>query len=105
MTYKNWMKSPIPIYMEIYMWNWTNSRDISNKNVKPMFVECGPYVFKEIHDRVDLDWHNDNNTISFNQSRTWIFQPKQSNGHLSDLITNVNVITTVIMIHRNRIIK
>lgn len=95
MNYENWIETPIPMYLEIYMWNWTNTHDVHNKSVKPMFDELGPYVFKEVHDRVDLDWHNDNDTISFNQTRTWYFDSERSTGTLDDLITNINVIATV----------
>lgn len=93
-NYDAWIKTPIPIYFEIFVFNWTNAAEYRNPNVKPHFQECGPYVFREQHERVDLDWHN-NATISFNQIRTWHYEPKMSNGSLNDVITNVNVISAV----------
>lgn len=95
MNYVNWIETPIPMYLEIYMWNWTNTKDVHNHSIRPHLDELGPYVFSEVHKRVGLDWHNENDTISFNQTRTWVFQPEMSNGDLDDLITNINVISVV----------
>lgn len=77
------------------MWNWTNTDDVHDHSIRPHFDELGPYVFSEVHKRVGLDWHNENDTISFNQTRTWFFQPDMSNGGLDDLVTNINVISVV----------
>lgn len=77
------------------MFNWTNSDQAHNLSVKPLFTEMGPYVFLEAHERNYLDWHDDNDTVSFNQTRTWHFQADRSNGSLDDLVTNLNVISVV----------
>lgn len=76
------------------MFNWTNSHEIMNPDVKPMLVECGPYVFLENHQRTNITW-NDNGTVTYNQIRTWQFQPDLSNGTLDDEITTLNVISAV----------
>ncbi|KAH8346006.1 hypothetical protein KR059_005253, partial [Drosophila kikkawai] len=44
-TYDSWLEAPIPIYLSFYMFNWTNPEEIRNPNVKPNFVEMGPYTF------------------------------------------------------------
>lgn len=45
-NYDNWKESPIPIYMDIFFFNWTNPQEvIQNITDKPSFVEMGPYVF------------------------------------------------------------
>lgn len=77
------------------MFNWTNPDEVENPEVKPHFVEMGPYVFLEKHKRVNITWNAQNNTVSYNQIRTWHFVPEKSNGSLSDVVTNVNVITAV----------
>ena len=92
-NYDNWIKTPIPMYLEVYFFNWTNPEEISNyTNVKPNFEERGPYVFREIHERKNLIW-NDNHTVTFNQRRTWYYEPGLSNGSLDDEITNLNVMS------------
>lgn len=89
------MHTPIPIYVKYRMFNWTNSEDIYEPNYKPNLVELGPYVFLEKHMRVNVSFHPENDTVTFDQIRTWHFMPEMSNGTLDDKITNVNVIAAV----------
>jgi len=93
-NYKLWLRTPIPMYLDIYLFNFTNANEfMKNKSVIPNFEEIGPFVFKEVNDRVNLVW-NDNYTVTYNQTRTWTFQPEMS-VNLSTEITNLNVIVTV----------
>lgn len=48
MNYDNWIETPdsIDLYLDIYMFNWTNADQVHNRSVKPHFEELGPYVFK-----------------------------------------------------------
>ncbi|XP_037050598.1 protein croquemort-like [Bradysia coprophila] len=77
--------------MEFTLFNWTNSDEVHNPNVKPMFAELGPYVFLERNNPTNVTWNRNNGTISFNQLRTWEFMSHMSNGSLDDNITNLNV--------------
>lgn len=77
------------------MFNWTNPEKVLNLKVKPHFVEMGPYIFLEKHKRVNVTWHPNNGTVSYDQIRTWHFVPELSNGSLSDKVTNVNVMAAV----------
>lgn len=106
-NYDNWIRTPIPMFLEIYLFNWTNADQLGNRSVKPHFVEVGPYTFSELHERVNLVW-NDNGTVTFQQRRTWHFVPELSKGSLDDVITNLNVITlntAYLMRNANRFIK
>ncbi|KAJ6649883.1 Protein croquemort [Pseudolycoriella hygida] len=91
----NWIETPLPMYMEITMFNWTNTEDVRNLDVKPNLVECGPYVFLESHKRSNITW-NENGTVTYNQIRTWHFMPELSNGTLDDEITTLNVISATV---------
>lgn len=97
-SYQLWKDTPIPIYMNVYMFNWTNSKEVveSNWTIKPQLRECGPYVFSEHHVRVNVSWNTENQTVTFQQVKTWKFVPSLSNGTLNDSITNINPIVTVI---------
>lgn len=91
--------------MEFYFFNWTNweefnvesesRRALAWKNVKPKFEQLGPYVFEEIHERVGLVYDDDNNEVSFNQTKTWWFRADLSNGTLDDKVTSINPISLV----------
>ncbi|KAI5745962.1 hypothetical protein M8J76_015879 [Diaphorina citri] len=95
-SYRAWKHTTLPLYLDFYMFNWTNPQEsLSNPNVKPIVVEVGPYVFREVHEKLNLTW-NANNTVSYWQRRTWYFEPELSRGSLSDEITNVNVVAVTI---------
>ncbi|KAM7351076.1 protein croquemort [Cochliomyia hominivorax] len=56
-------------------------------NVKPNFQEFGPYAFREIKIKEDLEWDYDKNLVTYYARRTWYFDPSKSNGSLNDMIT------------------
>ncbi|CAH2266442.1 jg24407 [Pararge aegeria aegeria] len=87
-----WREVPIPMYLECFMFNITNVEDIvAGKNVPVQVEQLGPYVYREFHIKENITW-NDNNTVTFYNKRTWVFQPEMSNGSLSDGITSINPI-------------
>ncbi|XP_071563110.1 protein croquemort [Temnothorax nylanderi] len=79
-----------PIFMKIYFFNWTNPEELSLK--KPHFTQVGPYYFKEVRQKDYIKFNHENNTVSYRQRRLWYFDEKQSNGSLSDIITNLDVV-------------
>lgn len=94
LTYDNWIQTPLPMFAEFYMFNWTNPEKVYDPLVKPHFVEMGPYVFQEMHNRNDVQFFG-NGTVGFNQTRTWHFREDLSNGQLEDQVTNLNTIAMV----------
>lgn len=95
LSYNNWIETPLPMYSKFTMFNWTNAHEIQAINYKPNLTEVGPYVFLEKHTRVNVTFHPENDTVSYDQIRTWHFMPNMSVGSLDDNITNVNVIAVV----------
>lgn len=91
-----WKETPIPMFLTLYLFNWTNANEVieSKWKVKPKLRECGPYVFTEKHFRVNITF-NANDTVTYLQKRVWHFVPDQSNGSLDDKITTVNPIIAV----------
>ncbi|XP_046382372.1 protein peste-like isoform X3 [Ischnura elegans] len=75
--------------LTVYFFNWTNPNKLRT-NEKPAFSEMGPYTFREFHEKVNLSFH-ENDTVTFQQVRTWKFDPSCSNGSLDDLVTTINV--------------
>ncbi len=76
------------------MFNWTNSQDVYDPDIKPLLTEMGPYVFREYYNRTNITL-NDNGTITYQQLRRWEFLADLSNGSLDDEITHLNVISNV----------
>lgn len=97
-SYQFWIKTPMPLYMELYLYNWTNSQEfLRDKTIKPAFNQVGPFVFREVHERNNITWNN-NFTVTYNQTRTWYFLSDES-VNLSVPITNLNVVLTVSLYH------
>ncbi|KAK0075820.1 hypothetical protein PV325_006271, partial [Microctonus aethiopoides] len=82
----------IPMNMEFYFFNWTNPEELKIPGKKPNFIEVGPYTFKEKIEKVNIVFHPENNTVSFDQRKFWYFDPEKSNGKLSDKIVHLNVV-------------
>lgn len=94
--YKNWQERPIPIYFEIYMFNWSNVENVNNwQTEKPHFSQMGPYVFEESARRVDINYTDNGNLIGFNTEKTWKFRQDLSNGTLGDRVFNLNPVAAV----------
>lgn len=78
--------------MDIYLFNWTNPNDIKNKSSKPSFRQLGPYRFRELPDKNDIVFDENNFTVSYKKLSSYFFDAAASNGSLSDLCTTVNLV-------------
>lgn len=95
-AYEGWKVSPLPLDFDIYLFNWTNPEDYYDGSPrKPRFEQLGPYRFRETPDKVDIVWHEANNSVSFRKKAIFHFDAEGSNGTLSDIITTVDTVTHV----------
>ncbi|XP_034472465.1 protein croquemort [Drosophila innubila] len=85
-TFDKWIELPIPVYMRMFLWNWTNPEEVKSHGAKPNFKQLGPYVYREERMKMDVEWH-ENKTVTFNPRRTWFWEEELSGGKQSDLIT------------------
>ncbi|XP_073949908.1 protein croquemort-like [Choristoneura fumiferana] len=96
MSFEIWRETPIPMYLECFMWNITNVDEIlAGQRVPIKVAQMGPYVYREFHSKENITW-NDNSTITFYNQRYWQFEPELSNGSLSDDVTSINPIIATI---------
>ncbi|XP_043065297.1 LOW QUALITY PROTEIN: protein peste [Drosophila ficusphila] len=92
-SYDGWKVSPLPLNFDVYLFNWTNPEDFYvGSGKKPHFVQLGPYRFREQPDKVDIVWHNQNDSVSFHKKSWFYFDAAGSNGSLSDMVTQVNTV-------------
>lgn len=90
-SFEGWKVSPLPLDFDIYLFNWTNPDDFYvGSNKKPHFEQLGPYRFREKPDKVDIEWHNHNASVSFHKKSWFYFDAAGSNGSLWDKVTTVN---------------
>lgn len=94
-SYEYWTSPPQPLYLDVYLWNWTNPEEFTNKSINPKFEEIGPFRFQEIPKKVNVKFHDSNSTVSYRKSSKYFFVPEQSKGRMDDVITSINVIALV----------
>lgn len=93
-TFDVWADIPIPIYLEVYLFNWTNPDKVTDPNVKPHFQEIGPYVWVERRTKEDIVFH-ENGTVSYWMVRTWHYSEELTKADLEENITCVNMLPLV----------
>lgn len=81
----------MPLYLDVYFFNWTNPEDFLDETKKPVLNEIGPYRFREIRDKEKIVF-NDNSTVSYRTKSTFYFDEVGSNGTLDDVITQLNIV-------------
>ncbi|EDW64458.2 uncharacterized protein Dvir_GJ17481 [Drosophila virilis] len=92
-AFEGWKVSPLPLNFDVYLFNWTNPEDLyEGSPKKPHFVQLGPYRFREKPDKVDIEWHSHNASVSFRKKAYFFFDAAGSNGTLQDVVTSVNTV-------------
>ncbi|XP_068230617.1 protein croquemort-like [Palaemon carinicauda] len=81
-SYTIWKTTPFPLILNLYIWNITNHEEFLN-GAKPILQECGPYVWKEYHDKQGIEFHR-NNTVTYLQQRWWIADEELSGNNSFD---------------------
>nr|WBU77220.1 sensory neuron membrane protein [Odontothrips loti] len=67
-----WSKSPIAIDFRVYMFNVTNPEEAA-KGAIPIVTEVGPYYYHEWKEKVEIQDHPDDDTVSFRMQNTFYF--------------------------------
>ncbi|KAI4493242.1 hypothetical protein M0802_009530 [Mischocyttarus mexicanus] len=101
--YNLWKETPIPMHLKFYFFNLSNSDVFKHPTIKkPMLVEMGPYVFREIDYKINQVW-NDNGTVTFQRRKVWYFDESLSNGSLTDKVTNLDpIVVTMGQLMKNK---
>merc|ERR1712127_1158478 len=67
-----------------------NPQDLFMSHEMPILLEQGPYVFREVEKKVNINFH-ENGTVSYRRMKLWFFERSMSVGPLTDTITTINV--------------
>ncbi|MFX1408261.1 MAG: hypothetical protein ACFFBW_15025 [Promethearchaeota archaeon] len=74
-------------YRTYYLWDLTNPDEFLAGN-KPIYQEVGPFVFREIITKYDIDWSDDKEEVAYKEYSTYY---QVSNPKISEVnITNIN---------------
>ncbi|KAF7992790.1 hypothetical protein HCN44_005134 [Aphidius gifuensis] len=82
----------ISMNMDFYFFNWTNPEELKLPGKKPNLIQVGPYSFIHKTEKVNIIFHPENNTVSYDTRKFWYFNPSKSNGTLNDKIFHLNVV-------------
>lgn len=90
-TFASWEKPPIPVYSQFYFFNVTNPEEIL-KGEKPRLEEVGPYTYREVRDKGDIEFGDNGTTVTAVSNKAYIFERNQSVGDPKiDLIRTLNI--------------
>jgi len=90
-AYSTWLNAPAPIYMNCYFFNVTNVRQFTeNATVRPHVRQIGPYVYREIRNKTDVELINGGATLRYRQQKWFVFDANRSCGSENDTLTHIN---------------
>lgn len=90
LSYKMWKDMPVSMYQSFTFFNLTNWNQVKAIGQKPRFVEVGPYVYRTMWTKSDVNFMDEEKLVSFAEKKQWIFQPHMSRGSEDDLIWTIN---------------
>ncbi|CAF1007395.1 unnamed protein product [Adineta steineri] len=89
-AYKIWRDPPVPFYISIYVFD-LNDTEFLNGSAKPRLRQRGPFVYKEERKKINIrDYPNE--TISYQETRSYTFVPERSGEPENVNITTVNIV-------------
>lgn len=89
-TFQNWLNPPAFIYRKYYLFNITNPNEVEQGVEKANLVQMGPYVYREILQKRNVSFTNDDK-VTYSPVSVLYFEPSLSNGTMDDLVTFINV--------------
>ncbi|CAF0851637.1 unnamed protein product [Didymodactylos carnosus] len=91
LLYNNWVSSPVPIYLFLYVFDLKNVDEFLNGS-KPVLYQRGPFVYRENRTKINIV-SNANQTISYQEPRTYTFDRSRSSEDVSTTtFTTINVV-------------
>merc|ERR1719347_141514 len=88
-AYQAWSRPPA-LSTEFYFYNLLNPEQFLKEHAKPILEEKGPYTFREVQSKVDIDFKEDH-TVEYRRKKLWYFQPEKSVGSLTDPVLTINL--------------
>ncbi|KAF9420724.1 hypothetical protein HW555_003072 [Spodoptera exigua] len=72
-----WEKIPFPLDFKVYIFNYTNAEEVA-KGAVPILKEIGPYHFDEWKEKVEVEDHEEDDTITYKKRDVFYFNPELS---------------------------
>lgn len=88
-SYSEWKSPNVDLFLDVYMFNWTNAEDFGNSKIE--LQEVGPFRFKERRHKTNVTFNEENSTVTYFPVSHYFFVPGDS--PLSDEITSIDIVT------------
>lgn len=87
-----WTKIPFALDFKIYLFNYTNPEEIQKGGI-PIVKEIGPFYFEEWKEKVEMDDHEEDDTITYKRLDKFFFRKDKSGPGLTgeEIITMPNI--------------
>ncbi|CAF3777396.1 unnamed protein product [Rotaria sordida] len=97
----SWISSPVPIYVQFWLWECVNVDEVIQQGLKPMLIQHGPFTYLE--NRIKIDVHfNLNHTVTYHQPVSYTFQRNMSSNDEQLPIKMINTpIISLLALSRN----
>ncbi|KAK3870639.1 hypothetical protein Pcinc_024147 [Petrolisthes cinctipes] len=90
-TLENFKSPPVPIFMQFYLFNITNSNEVL-QGATPVVQQIGPYTFEEKQLKYNLTFSDDGGLVTYVQNKSFYFREDMTPGSLTDSITTINAV-------------
>ncbi|KAF4520712.1 hypothetical protein B566_EDAN012499 [Ephemera danica] len=92
-VYDMWSRPPVHPLHYIYLFNYTNIDDFREGRADKLKVdEIGPYVYRQTLRKVNVQFHHENGTVSFQRHSNFQFVPELTVGLLNDTVIAPNLV-------------
>ncbi|CAG7838605.1 unnamed protein product, partial [Allacma fusca] len=88
-TWKKLTNITLPVFFNVRMFNITNP-DALETGDKFVLEELGPYVYEEKRVKNITKTDEEEDTVTYFETKTYFFRPDLSNGSESDLVNSIN---------------
>nr|AGN52676.1 sensory neuron membrane protein 1 [Spodoptera exigua] len=100
-----WEKIPFPLDFKVYIFNYTNAEEVA-KGAVPILKEIGPYHFDEWKEKVEVEDHEEDDTITYKKRDVFYFNPEMSGpgltGEETVVIPHVFMLGMALTVHREK---
>ncbi|CAB3227796.1 unnamed protein product [Arctia plantaginis] len=102
---KMWEKIPFPLDFKVYFFNYTNPEDIQ-KGAIPIVKEIGPFYFEEWKEKMEIEDHEEDDTITYKKRDVFYFKPELSGpgltGEETVVIPHIFIVGLILSVSREK---
>lgn len=91
-SYEEWKSPNVDLYMDVYMFNWTNADEFLNSDSEKINLqEVGPFRFMEKRSKVNVTFNDANSTVTYYPFSEYFAVPGDIS--LTEEITSLDIVT------------